>query len=283
MGNAPATNLYVFTYDTNATAYYLAGTTGWQTNFDGIPTATFLPFNYTTNGGVVNITGYFGTNGAVTIPGTLNGLPVTSIANDAFYQNTSLTSVIIPSGVTNIGSGAFFSCTSLTNVTIPNTVTSIGKAAFENCSSLTSLIIPASVTSIATVAFSGCTNLTSVVFQGNAPGAGLNIFYNDSSVAIYYSPGTTGWGSTFAGTPTIALNPPLPPQVLTNDGSFGVRTNQFGFNIYGTNNQVVVIEVTTNLASQIWTPIQTNTLAGNSAYFSDPQWTNYRGRFYRVR
>jgi hypothetical protein len=29
--------------------------------------------------------------------------------------------------------------------------------------------------------------------------------------------------------------------------------------------------------------VQTNTLTGGSAYFSDPQWMNYPGRFYRIR
>jgi hypothetical protein len=29
--------------------------------------------------------------------------------------------------------------------------------------------------------------------------------------------------------------------------------------------------------------LQTNTLAGGSFYFSDPEWTNYPSRFYRVR
>ena len=33
----------------------------------------------------------------------------------------------------------------------------------------------------------------------------------------------------------------------------------------------------------IWSPLQTNTLAADSFHFSDPDWTNHPGRFYRVR
>jgi hypothetical protein len=30
-------------------------------------------------------------------------------------------------------------------------------------------------------------------------------------------------------------------------------------------------------------PVITNTLVNGTNYFSDPQWTNYPGRFYRLR
>jgi hypothetical protein len=73
------------------------------------------------------------------------------------------------------------------------------------------------------------------------------------------------------------------PQVQTSDASFGVRTNRFGFNITGTSGLVVVVEACTNLANPIWSSVGTNTLTGGSSYFSDPQWTNYPGRFYRLR
>jgi hypothetical protein len=75
----------------------------------------------------------------------------------------------------------------------------------------------------------------------------------------------------------------LPPRVLTSDASFGVRTNQFGFTITGTSNLVIVVEACTNLAQPAWSPVGTNNLVGGSSYFSDPVWTNYPGRFYRLR
>jgi len=41
--NAPAMNSDVFDGDSEATAYYLPGATGWGTNFDGLSTAVWLP------------------------------------------------------------------------------------------------------------------------------------------------------------------------------------------------------------------------------------------------
>jgi hypothetical protein len=72
------------------------------------------------------------------------------------------------------------------------------------------------------------------------------------------------------------------PQVQTSYAGLGVRTNQFGFTITGTCNTVVVVEASTNLANPTWSPLGTNTLIGGWSYFSDPQWTNYSSRFYRL-
>jgi len=118
-----------------------------------------------------------------------------------------------------------------------------------------------------------------VYFLGNAPIGGSAVFSGANNATVYYLAWTTGWGSTFGGCPT-ALWKPL---MQTGDVSFGVRTNQFGFNITWASGQVVVVEACMDLANPAWLPLQTNTLTGDSLYFSDPQWTNYPGRFYRLR
>ena len=63
--------------------------------------------------------------------------------------------------------------------------------------------------------------------------------------------------------------------------SLGINANGFGFNINWASGQTVVVEASTNFAD--WQPVDTNKLATDSAYFSDPQWTNYPDRFYRLR
>ncbi len=98
------------------------------------------------------------TTGAITIPSTLGGYPVTSIRSGAFQYCGGLTSVTIPDSVTSIGNYAFEDCSGLTSVTIPDSVTSIGDYAFEDCSGLTSVTIPSSVTSIGWYAFRGCSD-----------------------------------------------------------------------------------------------------------------------------
>ena len=88
------------------------------------------------------------------------------IADWAFEDCKSLTSVTIPNRVTSIGDYVFYGCKGLTSITIPNSVTSIGYSAFSDCYALTSVTIPNSVTSIGDYVFYGCKGLTSITFEG---------------------------------------------------------------------------------------------------------------------
>jgi hypothetical protein len=264
-------------------------------------------FTYTNTNGTITITGYTGPGGAVIIPGGINGLAVTSIGNNAFGGNTTLTSVIVPNSVTNIGGGSFAECANLASVTIGDSVTSIGGLAFNACTSLTRLSIPDSVTTIGVglapvggtfgfcssltnvtigknvtnigdYAFVLCGSMRSVYFRGNSPNLGAQVF-DFSAATVYYLPTAAGWGPTFAGHPTKLWN----AQAETNDASFGVRQNRFGFNIAGTAEIPFVIEANTDLNVGPWVLLQSGTLTNGLVYFSDPQWTNYPSRFYRVR
>ncbi len=53
-----------------------------------------------------------------------------------FYQNTNITTAIIPSGVTTIGLASFYGCTNLTTLFLPATLETIGESAFYGCTRL---------------------------------------------------------------------------------------------------------------------------------------------------
>jgi len=112
------------------------------------------------------------------------------------------------------------------------------------------------------------------------------VFINDSGATVYYSARTTNWSNFALGSavPTVLWNPQAP----AGDSLFGVQSNQFGFNITGNSNMVVVVEAATNLVTPVWTALSTNTLStfvgtNGTAYFSDPRWTNYPARYYHFR
>jgi hypothetical protein len=87
-------------------------------------------FKYAVNNGAVTIIRYTGSAKDVTIPGRIDGLPVTEIGYGAFREK-QLTGVIIPDSVIVIGGSAFYD-NQLTSVTIPDSVTTIGDYAFYN-------------------------------------------------------------------------------------------------------------------------------------------------------
>lgn len=121
-----------------------------------------------------------------------------SIPSKAFYNMTSLRSVVIPDGVTTINRLAFAGCANLTGLTIPNSVytiyhTSEGASPFSGCTGLKSagpvggdynislgwnriipqeafyyfselekVVIPTGISSITRMAFYGCAGLTDI-------------------------------------------------------------------------------------------------------------------------
>jgi hypothetical protein len=185
----------------------------------------------------------------------------------------------IPSSVTRIENFAFDDCGGLTHVTFPNGVTNIGSYAFFSCASLTNEIIPAGVASIGDYAFDGCSGLLGAFFKGKPPALGTNVFLFDSSTTIYYLPGATGWGSSFASLPAVLWN----PLIQTADGHFGVLNNQFGFNITSTTNIPIVLEACVNLTDPVWTPLAALTLTNGSFHFNEPLQASPAGRYYRIR
>lgn len=119
-------------------------------------------------------------SGDVEIPSAIvvdnNQIAVTSIADGAFANNNSITSVTIPATITSIGDGAFNGCNNLEYVDLSNasglaglTVDDVnrdGNGAFSGLSEGTVIVLPSSVSTTTAQAFST---------------AGPNIVYRDGS------------------------------------------------------------------------------------------------------
>lgn len=123
------------------------------------------------------------------IPSTVNGIPVTEIANNAFYRNNKIKSVYCGNRVTVIGFQAFENCSNLKKVIIPDSVEKIceeafcwcgltevqigdrvkemGRAAFQLNDRLKSVKLPYCLTVIPEDAFNGCTSLSEIEFSPN--------------------------------------------------------------------------------------------------------------------
>jgi hypothetical protein len=147
-----------------------------------LPAAVQAQFTFTTNNDTITITGYSGPGGAVTIPDTINDLPVSSIGFEAFCGCSNLTSVTIPNTVTNIADRAFIGCGRLAGLTLGSSVASVGDYAFQACSSLTDVTFPNSVISLGTYAFSGCISLVKLTIGSGVTTIRDMAFYECTSL-----------------------------------------------------------------------------------------------------
>ena len=113
-----------------------------------------------------------GVQGAVTVPATLGGAPVTELEtgflgmSGVFYGCTELTEVRWEEGcaIEKIGGYAFRGCTNLTRITIPPSVTKLGNQAFRG-SGLETVTIPGTVKTLGAEVFAECPDLKTAVFE----------------------------------------------------------------------------------------------------------------------
>lgn len=155
----------------------------------------------------------------LTIPATINGLPVLGIDEGAFQGWERLRRVTLEEGIQTIGFMAFQNCYNLKSIDICSTVTNIGDYAFYNdlllnrvtfaensqlseigesafCQiGILSITIPENVTTIKDYAFDSCDVLSEVYFEGNAPTSiGDDIFWCcDENFVVYFYEGKTGF------------------------------------------------------------------------------------------
>lgn len=123
---------------------------------------------------------------------------VEKISNNAFYNCTNISKIVIGEGIRNIGNCAFYNCTALKNIQIADGLKSVGNNAFENCP-IEVAVVPTNaceqianknlksvkITSGETIdfhAFYLCTNLNNVTLNEGLQNIGASAFYGCSSL-----------------------------------------------------------------------------------------------------
>ena len=135
-------------------------------NVSSLADLSYQNFNYEIVGDSVTVTGYTGTLESVSLPLTIDGRPVTAIADRAFQNTVGLRFIsLAEDGVSyleSIGTQAFAGCTSLARIAIPGSVTSVGDFAFSGCKAITELSVASAATTLGICAFADCTGLKAV-------------------------------------------------------------------------------------------------------------------------
>lgn len=144
-----------------------------------------IAFNFTDTVTVTKTTYYDG-----------NDYQITSIGDNVFSGNTSLTKVTVLSNITSIGDYVFENCTSLKTVEMADSVTSIGTYMFDGCSSLNDVKLSNSLTSIPNYTFNNCSKLQNVTIPEAVTSIGSYSFrYCYALSSIYIPKNVTSIGS----------------------------------------------------------------------------------------
>ena len=160
--------------------------------------------------GTVEISRYTGSDTTILIPAKLDGKPVVSIGDMAFYMldvygDVYIMNVTMPVSLKTIGVSAFDTNSNLRYVTLNEGLETIGDNAFDFCPQLQSINIPSTVTHIGNQVFANDENLRSItVAEGNKNyySDGKVLYNNDRTVLIKYPAADTDESYTVAYTVT---------------------------------------------------------------------------------
>lgn len=121
------------------------------------------------------------------IPETIEGCPVTELADGLFQNCDGLVSVTLPAGVTRIGADTFSGCRQLREVKSSANLTAIGARAFYDCQSLETLPEGISgITAIAEGTFYNCDALTTVPALTGLTTVGNEAFYDCDGLLTFF-------------------------------------------------------------------------------------------------
>lgn len=175
-------------------------------------------FEYGVDKNTATITKYKGAGGAVEIPATLGGYPVTGIQMQAFIECASLKSVSMPESMTWIGDSAFAGCTGLEQVEFSPNLTAIGSKSFYSCSDLTSVVVPDKVTSIESLAFFGCLKLESITIPASVTTLNSSFVYGCTNLKKIEFKGTQEQWNALSIDPNTL---PVGVSIVCTDGTIG--------------------------------------------------------------
>lgn len=156
---------------------------------------------YTAGTDGIQITGYTGTAERLVIPDSIDGERVTSIGDNAFRFNTTLTGITLPSGLRMIWNFAFSGCSNLADIEFPENMPGMMSNAFEGTQWLEdqylsngkmaiinnvvigadesisgNVTLPSGVKNIAVGAFANCTKLTGITLSPGMTGIASDVF-----------------------------------------------------------------------------------------------------------
>lgn len=132
-------------------------------------------YGYTVVNSKVHIYGYFGPDTDLTIPNTIDGIPVVAL-DGGFSGNGKIVSVHLPDSLLSIGMSVFMGCSNLQSVSFGRNLQTIGSMAFAGCVELENVVLPGSLVAVGDFVFKGCCSLATADVPGGIVNMGIGLF-----------------------------------------------------------------------------------------------------------
>lgn len=124
----------------------------------------------------------------LTMPETIEGYPVTELADGLFKGCDGLVSITLPSQVTRIGNDTFYGCKMLREIKTEGTINALGAYAFYDCNVLETIPEFSGIDSIGDYAFYNCDALTMFVISTDLKTIGNYAFYDCDKLLTFFAP-----------------------------------------------------------------------------------------------
>jgi len=178
-------------------------------------------FIYEISDGEVKILAYRGNDRDIILPDYIEGCPVTSIGENAFfyfgnyirnvnitlpatikrierrafYNVWSLRRIVLPEGLEYIGADAFHGCKQLYEIVIPDSVTEIGIGAFDWCHGLERVVIGAGMKKVTSGIFGTSRGITEAIFKNGVEDIESKVFSVCELKKVYFASSVTSCAS----------------------------------------------------------------------------------------
>ncbi len=107
------------------------------------------------------------------------------VIKDSAFEESGLTSIVIPDSVVSVASCLFKNCTQLEEVVFGKRSTKILGYQFHNCVNLRKVTLTENIVSIADYSFSGCSSLEALIIPSSVNLMGVSVFSDCNQLTLY--------------------------------------------------------------------------------------------------
>lgn len=140
-------------------------------------------FTYDNAGRISGLTEDMAEAVSIVIPSEHDGRMISETSYHAFYQNTTISTVLFHPEIHDFtfGQGTFQECTALSSIQLPEGQTIIKNNLFQGCTSLEEVVLPETVTTISNSSFN-TSGITRIHFGANIQSIGSYVFSNCTDI-----------------------------------------------------------------------------------------------------